>query len=73
MSTDFVETARPGEWVNTVDALPDDHDLYPMRIPTDRYTSVEFQGREREAIWMRVWQIVGRVDELPKARRLEGV
>ncbi len=37
-----------------------------MRIPTDRYTSVEFQQREREAIWMRVWQIVGRVDDLPK-------
>ena len=73
MSTDCVETARPGEWVNAVDALPDDRDLYPMRIPTDRYTSVEFQGREREAIWMRVWQIVGRVDELPKVRRLEGV
>ncbi|KKC06936.1 aromatic ring-hydroxylating oxygenase subunit alpha [Mycobacterium nebraskense] len=66
MSTDFVETARPGEWVDTVGALPDDHDLYPMRIPTDRYTSVEFQQREREAIWMRVWQIVGRIDELPK-------
>ena len=66
MSTDFVETARPGEWVDTIGPLPDDHDLYPMRIPTDRYTSVEFQQREREAIWMRVWQIVGRVDELPK-------
>lgn len=66
MSTDFVETARSGEWVSTIEALPDDHDLYPMHIPTDRYTSIEFQQREREAIWMRVWQIVGRVDELPK-------
>src|SRR5271166_1032503 len=66
MSTDFVETTRPGEWVDTVGALPDDHDPYPMRIPTDRYTSAEFQQRERDAVWMRVWQIVGRVDELPK-------
>lgn len=55
MSTDFVETARPGEWVDTFAALPDDHDPYPMRIPTDRYTSVEFQQQEREAVWMRVW------------------
>lgn len=67
MSTDFVEIARPGDWVDSIGALPDDHDLYPTRIPTDRYTSAEFQRREREAIWMRVWQIAGRVDDLPKA------
>ena len=35
-----------------------------MRIPTDRYTSPVFVDRERKAIWTRVWQIVGRVDEL---------
>ena len=26
----------------------------------------DYAAREREAIWMRVWQIVGRVDDLPK-------
>lgn len=68
MSVDSAESTRPGEWVDTVPALPDGaYDKYRMRIPTDRYTSREFQEREREAIWMQIWQIVGRVDELPKA------
>jgi phenylpropionate dioxygenase-like ring-hydroxylating dioxygenase large terminal subunit len=40
---------------------------FPMRIATDRYTSSDFQQRERETIWMRVWQVAGRVDELPRA------
>ncbi len=37
-----------------------------MRISTDRYTSREYAGRERELIWNRVWQVAGRVDELPE-------
>jgi hypothetical protein len=32
---------------------------FPMRIATHRYTSQAFQDREREAIWMRVWQVAG--------------
>ncbi|WP_159981283.1 MULTISPECIES: SRPBCC family protein [unclassified Novosphingobium] len=35
------------------------------RIGTDRYTSPEIQDLERETIWSKVWQIVGRADELP--------
>ena len=35
-------------------------------IPTDRYVSPEIAQREREAIWMKCWQIAGRADELPK-------
>lgn len=65
MSTDFIQNARPGAWVDGVAGLPDDHDPYPLRISTDRYTSVEYQRREREAVWMKVWQVAGRVDELP--------
>ncbi|MEH3135683.1 MAG: Rieske 2Fe-2S domain-containing protein [Mycolicibacterium neoaurum] len=38
-----------------------------MQIPTDRYTSSEFVARERQAIWMRVWQVVGREDEFVAA------
>lgn len=57
---------RPGEWVDTGTGLEDiEPGTYNMRIPTDRYTSREFQEREQEAIWMRVWQVAGRVDELP--------
>ncbi len=59
---------RPGEWVDTAKGLADvGPDAFEMRISTDRYTSAKYPDREREAIWMRVWQIAGRVDELPKA------
>src|SRR3546814_293522 len=40
-------------------------DEYLRLIPTDRYTSVEVAQQERDLIWMRVWQIAGRVDEVP--------
>jgi nitrite reductase/ring-hydroxylating ferredoxin subunit len=42
-------------------------DQSKLRISTDRYTSREFQERERDMIWMRVWQVAGRADELPVA------
>ena len=58
---------RPGEWVETATGLADIRPgAFNMCISTDRYTSGGYQEREREAIWMRVWQIAGRVDELPK-------
>lgn len=38
-----------------------------MKISTDRYTSVDFQQGERDNVWMKVWQVVGREDELAKA------
>lgn len=41
------------------------YDQPQFRISTERYSSREFQQRERETIWMRVWQFAGRVDELP--------
>lgn len=41
-------------------------DQQQMRISTERYTSRDYAERERENIWMRVWQVVGRVDELPE-------
>jgi phenylpropionate dioxygenase-like ring-hydroxylating dioxygenase large terminal subunit len=37
---------------------------YRRRFATDRYRSSEYQQRERELLWMRVWQIAGRADEL---------
>ncbi|HET6954553.1 MAG TPA: aromatic ring-hydroxylating dioxygenase subunit alpha [Acidimicrobiales bacterium] len=63
---ELMQTARPGEWVETAPTLLDlDFSRFRMRIDTDRYTSVGYQQRERTAIWMRVWQIAGRTDELP--------
>ena len=40
-------------------------DQLNYRIPTDRYVSRDYAAREREAVWMKVWQIAGRADELP--------
>jgi len=63
----MTSATRPGEWVDTALGLADiGPGTFDMRISTDRYTSREYQRREREAIWMRVWQIAGRVDDLPK-------
>lgn len=58
--------AKPGDWVDTTELLPDlDLGRLKFRIPTQRYTSAAYQDRERERVWMKVWQIVGRADELP--------
>jgi phenylpropionate dioxygenase-like ring-hydroxylating dioxygenase large terminal subunit len=41
-----------------------DFDRLRLKIPTDRYTTAEYQERERARVWTKVWQIVGRADEL---------
>ena len=61
-----MKTAVPGEWVDTGTGLADiDFDQYSMQVSTDRYTSSEIAARERDAIWSRVWQVAGRVDDVP--------
>lgn len=56
---------RPGDWVDHATALDDiPGDRYRMEIPTERYVATDFVARERYAIWMKVWQVVGRADEL---------
>jgi len=58
---------KPGVWMECAPLLPDfDFGQYPMRVPTDRYNSPEYQERETEQLWMRVWQIAGRAEELPE-------
>ncbi|GAT08965.1 aromatic ring-hydroxylating dioxygenase subunit alpha [Mycolicibacterium novocastrense] len=62
---------RPGEWLDPDSGLGLGlEDVQPgtfnTTIRTDRYTCPEYAAGEREKIWMRAWQIVGRVDELPK-------
>jgi phenylpropionate dioxygenase-like ring-hydroxylating dioxygenase large terminal subunit len=42
-----------------------DFDRFKMRVTTERYYSPEYQAQERERLWMRAWQVAGRVDELP--------
>lgn len=62
-----MQTARPGEWVETGVGLSDiDFARYKMSISTDRYTSRGIAQAERDQLWMRVWQVAGRTDELPE-------
>ena len=56
---------RPGELIDN-GALIRDIDFTPfhMRVTTDRYYSPEYGESERERLWMRVWQVAGRADEI---------
>lgn len=63
-----MSSVRAGQWVETTTPLPElDFNALNMRISTGRYVSAEWQTQEREKVWMKVWQIVGRTDELPGA------
>src|SRR3546814_4320423 len=33
---------------------------YRMRVPTGRYWSQDYARRERDALWLRIWQVTGR-------------
>lgn len=57
---------RPGECIDN-GALIAEIDFTPfrMRVSTDRYYSRDYHEREREKLWMRVWQVAGRADEIP--------
>ena len=37
-----------------------------MTIPVEAYTSPEYARAERDRLWRKVWQQVGRVEELPE-------
>lgn len=62
---------RPGEWLDPESGVGlglDDvkSGTFKFTIQTDRYTSDAYAQRERDAIWMRTWQIAGRDEDLPK-------
>lgn len=57
---------KPGERVDNAPLSSDlDIDSDRRRISTDRYHSREYQARERDNLWLRVWQIAGRAEEIP--------
>ena len=63
-----MDSVIKGEWIKTTKHMSElDFGQLNMSISTDRYTSPEFQARERELVWMKTWQIVGRADELANA------
>jgi phenylpropionate dioxygenase-like ring-hydroxylating dioxygenase large terminal subunit len=65
--------SKPAEYIDnervkkSVGLLETGYDRSNLTIATDRYTSREYAEREREMIWMKVWQCVARVDELADA------
>lgn len=52
------------------DIKPDTADIEelsePMMIGVDAYISPEYARAERDRLWRKVWQQVGRVEELPE-------
>jgi phenylpropionate dioxygenase-like ring-hydroxylating dioxygenase large terminal subunit len=59
---------KPGERVDAAPYLSGlDFSGFKMRVSTDRYSSRDYHERERDQLWMRVWQTVGRADELAEA------
>lgn len=60
-------TARPGDVFEVSPLIPEiDYGALKRRISTDRFHSREYAERERDQLWMKVWQIAGREDELPE-------
>jgi len=59
---------KPGKLVDEGPRIAEmDFAGFLMRVPTDRYYSNAFAEQERERLWMRTWQIVGRCDDAPAA------
>jgi phenylpropionate dioxygenase-like ring-hydroxylating dioxygenase large terminal subunit len=58
---------RPGELIDR-GALIRDIDFAPfqMRVSTERYHCADYAQREREALWLRCWQVAGRADDIPE-------
>ncbi|MCX7864347.1 MAG: aromatic ring-hydroxylating dioxygenase subunit alpha [Novosphingobium sp.] len=65
MATQF---AKAGERVSQA-PLSSELDLsaYSNTVPTDRYWCPDYARRERERLWMRVWQVAGRAEEIARA------
>ena len=58
---------KQGQWMERAPLIPAvDLSAYRLRVPTDRYNSSRYKDREFERLWMRVWQIAGRAEELPE-------
>ena len=59
------EPAKADYWFDSALTLDDiEPDRYRTEISTDRYTDPAVVQREHDTIWMKVWQVVGRADEL---------
>lgn len=58
---------QPGEAVDNGPLIAEiDFASFQMRVSTDRYHSPDRHRRERERLWMRIWQVAGRSDDIPE-------
>ncbi|MCB2074006.1 MAG: aromatic ring-hydroxylating dioxygenase subunit alpha [Novosphingobium sp.] len=63
-----MQTTLPGERMDNAPLIKElDFTPFRMRVSTERYHSPEFHERERENLWMRVWQVAGRAEDIPEA------
>jgi phenylpropionate dioxygenase-like ring-hydroxylating dioxygenase large terminal subunit len=63
-----MQSVKSGERIENGPYLSQlDFNRFQMQVTTDRYASREYHERERALLWMRVWQVAGRVDELTAA------
>lgn len=61
-------STQPTDWKSkTVRHGEIDFDKINLELSTDRYICPDYAARERERVWMKTWQIVGRADELRQA------
>lgn len=62
-----MSAATPGQCVDNGPLISEiDFSGFRMRVSTDRYRSPEYHARERDRLWLRVWQVAGRADDLPE-------
>lgn len=62
-----MKSETPGRFIDEAPYLSElDFSGLQLRVSTDRYTCRDYHERERESLWMRVWQVAGRADELPE-------
>jgi len=60
-----MRSAKSGERIDEGLYLAElDFRLFRNRVTTERYSSREYHEHERTLLWMRVWQVAGRADEL---------
>lgn len=62
-----MQALKPGESIDKAPLLRElDFSRFQMRVSTDRYSSAHYQQQEKEKLWMRVWQVAGRCDEISR-------
>ena len=59
--------SQPGEVIDRGALIAEiDFEPFDMRVSTERYHVPEYHRRERERLWMRIWQVAGRADDIPE-------